>query len=100
MEKINIPKLIPKHDHKRKVSEKIRHGKKKFFFVCFDNKCARIHIQSYAYRTIESQNGLGWKGPSRSSSSNPLAIGRDTEIRYIDPSRSDIVWQDCGKQAR
>jgi len=27
---------------------------------------------------IESCNGLGWKGPYRSSSSNPPAMGRDT----------------------
>jgi len=29
-------------------------------------------------QVIESQNGLGWKGFSRSSSSNPSAMGRDT----------------------
>ena len=29
-------------------------------------------------KLTESQNGLGWKGPSRSSSSNPPAMGRDT----------------------
>lgn len=29
------------------------------------------------YRTIESQNGLGCKGPQRSSDSNPPAMGRD-----------------------
>ena len=28
--------------------------------------------------SLESQNGLGWKGPYRSSSSNPPAMGRDT----------------------
>jgi len=27
---------------------------------------------------LEPQNGLGWKGPSRSSSSNPPAMSRDT----------------------
>ena len=29
-------------------------------------------------RVIESWNGLGWKGPYRSSRSNPPAMGRDT----------------------
>jgi len=29
------------------------------------------------HRIIESQNGLGWKGPYRSPSSNPPAMGRD-----------------------
>ena len=29
---------------------------------------------------IESWNGLGWKGPLRSSSSNPPAIGKDTSL--------------------
>jgi len=33
---------------------------------------------SSLYRIIESENGLGWKRPLRSSSSNPLAVGRDT----------------------
>ena len=32
------------------------------------------------HRTIESQNGLCWKGPLRSSSSNPPAIGTDTSL--------------------
>ncbi|GAB0181873.1 cAMP-dependent protein kinase inhibitor alpha [Grus japonensis] len=30
------------------------------------------------YKVIESQNGLCWKGPQRSSSFNPPAMGRDT----------------------
>jgi len=29
------------------------------------------------HRIVESQNGLGWKGPYRSSGSNPPAMSRD-----------------------
>jgi len=33
--------------------------------------------RSGPWGTVESQGGLGWKGPYRSSSSNPPAMGRD-----------------------
>ena len=32
----------------------------------------------WGYGIIESQNGLGWKEPQRSSSFNPPAMGRVT----------------------
>jgi len=33
---------------------------------------------TYSISVIELQNGLGWKGPYRSSCSKPPAMGRDT----------------------
>jgi len=45
----------------------------------------RVHPQpahwwggARSWKDIESQNGLGWKGPYRSSSSSPPAMSRDT----------------------
>jgi len=41
-------------------------------FVIFPSRC------SWPFPLIiQSWNGLGWKGPYRSSSSNPPAMGRD-----------------------
>ena len=46
---------------------KHRLGKRKNFFHCESNQVFEEIIQ-----IIESWNGLGWKGPLRSPSSNPL----------------------------
>ena len=37
-----------------------------------------VLLFSFSSAFIDSQNGLGWKGPYRPSGSNPCAMGRDT----------------------
>jgi len=44
---------------------------------CCMDSCSVPPVRPPPSYTIESQNGLGWNGPYRSSRSNPSALGRD-----------------------
>ena len=46
-------------------------------FPLWKHQSVQWHRWEKLYKFIESQNGLGWKGPYRSSSSTPSAMGRD-----------------------
>jgi len=45
--------------------------------VCAAHPCLQASLLAFLF-VLESWNGLGWKGPYRSSGSNPPAMGRDS----------------------
>ena len=48
-------------------------------------------VKSEIHRIIESQNGLGWKEPQGSSSSNPTAAARATNL-HVYLILDQVAW--------
>ena len=66
------------------LNENCGRGKPAFSQLAVVNRQSRmswtLRQQTELHRITELQNGLGWKEPLRSPSSDPPAIGRDTSL--------------------